>query len=77
MLQSTEGLHVIDMADHGAPLIKRYFECNYSEGYLYVMIKNEDPEAVYKEILEFDKFDKLEMCEPYRGQRFEITIGPG
>lgn len=27
--------------------------------------------------MEFDKFDRLEMCAPHTGQRFEMTVGPG
>lgn len=58
------GLHRIDMADKQAPLIKRYFECNFPEGYMYVIIKNEDPEASYIEKGAFDKFYRLDMCQP-------------
>jgi hypothetical protein len=53
------------MAEQGAPLIKRYLDCNYQEGYIYVIIENKDDEAVYTESLEFDKFENMEMCYPY------------
>ena len=37
---SRKGLIRETMADKGAPLIKRYLECNHSEGYNYIIIKN-------------------------------------
>jgi len=65
------------MAEQGAPLIKRYLDCNFEEGYIYVIIENKDDEAVYMESLEFDKFENMEMCYPYQGERFDVEVGPG
>ena len=65
-----EGLHYMNMESKGAPMIHRYLEVNYPEGYIYIIIDNQDPEAIYKETLEFDKFEKLEMCKPHEGQKF-------
>lgn len=70
------GLHRIDMAEKGAHQIRRYLECNYPEGYIYIIIKNQDSEATYRETLEFDKFEKLKMCAPYSGKRFDVSVGP-
>lgn len=50
---------------------------SYFEGYLYIIVKNEDQQAIYYEEMEFDKFDYLTMCEPHKDQKFEITVGPG
>lgn len=35
-----EGLHFINMESKGAPLINRYLEVNYPEGYIYIIIDN-------------------------------------
>jgi hypothetical protein len=50
---------------------------SFFEGYLYIIIENKDPQAIYYEEMEFDKFDHLEMCKPHSGQKYEITVGPG
>lgn len=70
------GLHKIDMTDKLAPKIKRYFECNFPEGYMYVIIKNNDPEATYFERVTFDKFQRLDMCPPHSGHSYQISVGP-
>lgn len=50
---------------------------SYNEGYIYIIVENKDQQAIYYEEMEFDKFDHLEMCKPFSGQKFEITVGPG
>ena len=47
------------------------------EGYGYVHIKNDDPEAVYKESINYTKFEKLELQKPFRGTSYEIEVKPG
>ena len=62
-----KGLHRLDMKEKGAPEIKRYLECNYPEGYIYVILLNNDPASTYKEVLQFEKFEKLQMLKPHSG----------
>jgi hypothetical protein len=57
--KTTEGLEISTMVEKGAPKIQRYMNYNQTEGYIYIIIENRDPEAIYIEELEFDKFDKL------------------
>lgn len=57
--KTTEGLEMTTMADKGAPNIHRYMNYTQKEGYIYIIIENRDPEAIYIEELEFDKFEKL------------------
>lgn len=35
-----KGIHRLDMKDKGAPNIKRYLECNFPEGYIYIIVLN-------------------------------------
>jgi len=64
---SKDGLLVETFAEKGAPLVTRYLQLGNPEGYIYVIVDNKDPEAIYKETLEFEKFDKMEMCNPHKG----------
>ena len=43
-----------------------------TEGYFYFIIENNELESTYKECLEFDKFEKMEMLPPNSGKLFEI-----
>jgi len=73
---SRSGLGRITMKEKKAPLIKRYLEQNFPEGYNYVIILNQESEAVYKESQVFDKFDKIELCAPHKGNKYSIAVGP-
>jgi hypothetical protein len=73
---SHENFHVIDMADKRAPDIKRYFECEGKEGYIYTIIDNQDTEAIYTETLELESVDKLQLLGQHQGAKYSISVGP-
>ena len=73
---SHENFHIIDMADKRAPDIKRYFECQGQEGYVYTIIDNQDTEAIYTETLELESVDKLQLLGQHQGAKYSISVGP-
>ena len=46
------------------------------EGYGYVHIVNDEEEARFKEKIEYTKFDKLSLLKPYKGDSYEVEVGP-
>ena len=67
---------VTTFESQGSPDIKKYFAMT-EEGYGYVHVVNDDPEAVYKESINYTKFEKLELQKPFRGTSYEIEVKPG
>jgi len=67
---------VIDMADKRAPDIKRYFECEGKEGYIYTIVDNQDKEAIYTETLELESVEKLQLLGQHQGAKYSISVGP-
>ena len=67
---------VTDFESQGAPDIKKYFAMT-EEGYGYVHIANDDAEAVYKESINYTKFEKLQLEKPFKGTSYEIEVKPG
>lgn len=47
------------------------------EGYGYVHIVNDEEEASYRESCNYTKFEKLELLPPFKGQSYDVTVGPG
>lgn len=47
------------------------------EGYGYVHVVNNDDEAVYKESINYTKFEKLQLQKPFKGTSYEIEVKPG
>ena len=62
--------------DQGAPDIVKYFAMT-EEGYGYVHIVNNEAEARFKEKIEYSKFDKLRLLKPFKGDSYEVDVGPG
>ena len=60
----------------GASDITKYFAMT-EEGYGYVHIVNNETEAVYKESINYTKFEKLELQKPFKGTSYEIEVKPG
>ena len=55
---------VQNFSQKGAPDIVRYQCGKAPEGYNFVIIKNKEEEATYKENIEYTTFDGLEMVKP-------------
>ena len=51
-----EGIEVQDMTKYGASTIRKYTSSSNDDGYIFVMIQNDDKEAVYEETCVYDKF---------------------
>ena len=47
------------------------------EGYGYVHIVNNDDEAVYKESINYTKFEKLQLQKSFKGTSYEVEVKPG
>ena len=47
------------------------------EGYGYVHIVNNEAEARYKESVSYTKFGRLSLLKPFKGDGYEIEVGPG
>ena len=47
------------------------------EGYGYVHIVNGDAESRFKEKVEYTKFDRLSLLKPFKGDSYEVDVGPG
>ena len=62
--------------DQGASEIKKYFAMT-EEGYGYVHIVNNEAEARFKERIEYTKFDRLSLLKPFKGDSYEVDVGPG
>ena len=62
--------------DQGAPDITKYFAMT-EEGYGYVHIVNNEQEARFKEKIEYSKFEKLSLLKPFKGDSYEVDVGPG
>jgi hypothetical protein len=63
------------MADKGAPLVKKY-KCFGDEGYGFIIIQNDEPEAQYKEKVNFTSFKGLEFVAPESGSAYEVLVPP-
>ena len=70
-----ENSKTITFEGQGAPNITRYFAMT-EEGYGYVHIVNDEEEARFKEKIEYTKFDKLSLLKPYKGDSYEVEVGP-
>lgn len=64
-----------NMADKGAPLIKKY-KCFGEEGYGFIILENDEEEASYKEKVNFTNFKGLEFVPPETGQSYDIFVPP-
>lgn len=76
--QRPEDVEVKPMASKKAPLITRY-ECNQApEGYNFVLVENEDPEARYRESVDYTTFEGLSIL--FLGSeehKYDLDVGPG
>ncbi len=63
------------MEDKGAPLIKKYKNFG-SESYGFIVIQNDDKEAVFKEKVNFNNFTGLKFLQPESGSSYDIEVGP-
>ena len=64
------------MASKKAPLITRY-ECNQApEGYNFVLVENEDPEARYRESVDYTTFEGLKILGSDE-HKYDLDVGPG
>jgi hypothetical protein len=61
LTENRQGINRMDFQDKGAKEIKRYFQYNFPEGYVYCIILNNDNEATFKETLIFDTFDHIKL----------------
>ena len=68
------------MSEHLAPDINRYIEYSFREGYIYIIIDNQDEEAIYKESIVFEKFENMAFIDSFGMQTnersFDVTVGP-
>lgn len=68
------------MSEHLAPKINRYIEYSFREGYIYIIIDNQDEEAIYKEGIEYEKFEHMAFIDKEgfetNERSFDITVGP-
>ena len=64
------------MDDKGAPAIKKYTDFSGQEGYGYIVIRNDEEGATYREHVTFNKFTGLTMLKPESGTSYEIEVKP-
>jgi calpain-15 len=71
-----EDVEVKPMTAKKAPLITRY-ECNQApEGYNFVLVANEDPEARYRESVDYGTFEGLQILGSDE-HKYDLDVGPG
>ena len=64
------------MATKKALLISRYQCYSALEGYCFVIVQNQEKEAIYKESVKFTTFTGLEILEN-EGSCYSIEVKPG
>ena len=67
---------MVDFAKEGAPNIRKY-TCIAEEGYGFVHIVNDEKSCSYKETVQYQKFDGLELMKPHKGTSYDLKVGPG
>ena len=73
---ASEHKQIKNYEDQGAPLVKKYTGFT-EEGYGYVHITNDEPEAEFTEVINYPKFDRLSLLKPQKGQGYNVTVKPG
>lgn len=76
LTENRQGINRMDFQDKGAKEIKRYFQYNFPEGYVYCIILNNDNEATFKETLIFDTFDHIKLQGNHTGTSYTLSVGP-
>ena len=67
-----DGLKITDMADKGAPNILRYQSSQQEEGYLFILIVNDQKDATYEESMKYPVFEGLTLLPPESGSDYAI-----
>lgn len=76
-LQEGQKVKIQDMSNYGKENIKKYQAQANDEGYLFVMVKNDDEQAVYVEHCSYEPFTGLTFLEPEKGTAYSIEVQPG
>ena len=64
------------MRDDNAPLITKYQETQATEGYNFVLIKNEDEEQRYRETVSYTGLVGLKLLHDPNSTKYTLEVGP-
>ena len=73
-----DDITIQDMSSKHAPQIKRYSCGKAPEGFNFVVVVNDEPEAKFVERVKYETLEGLELLgNDVQGQGYELTVKPG